>query len=62
MGGKQVNYSFKTQMVEFHFDNEEVDILEIHKKLAEAGFQTLAAKPSDHAYKMLPACAQYERK
>jgi copper chaperone CopZ len=61
MGGKHINYSFKTQMVEFEFDNEETDIQDIHKKIAEAGFKTLAAKPSDHAFKMLPVCAQYNR-
>lgn len=61
MGGKGVQYSFKTQMVEFNFDNEEVNIMDIHKKIAEAGFKTLAAKPTTHAFKMLPACAQYNR-
>jgi len=61
MGGKGVQYSFKTQMVEFNFDNEEVDIMDIHQKIADAGFQTLAAKPTMHAFKMLPECAQYNR-
>lgn len=44
------------------FDSTQIALLEIHKKIAESGYDTNLEKGLDEVYQELPECCKYTRK
>lgn len=51
-----------SKMITVIYDTIQYSLIDIHKKIATAGYDTELEKGSDSAYKTLPQCCQYERR
>lgn len=59
---KSADWNVETKMITVVYDPHSIGIDDIHKIIADAGYDTEKVKASDVAYKKLPGCCQYERK
>ncbi len=61
-GVSNAEWSQEDQMLELTYDPDQVDLAEVHKKIAEAGHDTEKYMADDEVYESLPACCHYDRK
>ena len=58
----KADWNVESKMISVEYDPHMISVDEIHKIIADAGYDTDKVKASDAAYKKLPSCCQYERK
>ena len=51
-----------SKMMTVTFDSTQIELLEIHKKIAESGYDTDLENGLDEVYQDLPECCKYTRK
>ena len=56
---KKADWNVESKMVTIEYDPHMISVDEIHKIIADAGYDTEKVKASDSAYKKLPGCCQY---
>lgn len=61
-GVSEAEWSEETKMIHVSFNSEKVKLREIHKTIAEAGYDTELEKADDEVYNQLPECCHYERR
>ena len=60
-GIEEAIWDQETKMIEVTFDENQITLDEIKKKVAEVGYDTEDFKASEKVYNSLPMCCQYER-
>ncbi len=55
------DWNRQTNILSIEYDAENVNLDDVHKKIAEAGHDTDKVRAEDEVYKELPACCHYER-
>jgi Cu(I)/Ag(I) efflux system membrane fusion protein len=60
-GVNEADWSQETKMIHVSFNSEKVNLAEIHKTIAKAGYDTELEKADDEVYNNLPGCCQYTR-
>jgi Heavy-metal-associated domain. len=60
-GASKANWNDKTKMLSVFYEASKVNVMDIHQKIAAAGYDTDKAKATDKTYKALPSCCQYAR-
>ena len=58
---KKADWNVESKMITVEYDPHMISVDEIHKIIADAGYDTEKVKASDAAYNKLPGCCQYER-
>jgi copper chaperone CopZ len=61
-GVKMANWDIPSNQLMLIYDAQKLDILEVHKAIAQAGHDTEKATANDEIYANLPLCCLYERK
>lgn len=61
-GVKSAEWNIDTKVATVTFDSTKITIGQIHKLIADAGYDTETEKGSDKAYGDLAPCCQYKRK
>ncbi|RME97680.1 MAG: copper chaperone [Bacteroidetes bacterium] len=60
-GVKTANWDVDSKVITLSFDAEVATVLQIHQKIAAAGYDTENIRAEDAAYQALHTCCQYER-
>ncbi len=60
-GVNVANWNQETKMTHISFNPDKVKLSEIHKAIAQAGYDTELEKASDEVYNNLPGCCKYDR-
>ena len=60
-GINKADWSQETNVIHVSFNADKVQLAEIHKAIAKAGYDTELEKANDDVYKGLPGCCQYTR-
>ena len=60
-GVNTADWNRETMMLTIEYDTNEVNLDDVHKKIAEAGHDTDMVRAKDEVYQALPACCHYER-
>ena len=60
-GVTSADWNRQTQMLTIDYDADNVDLDDVHIKIAEAGHDTDKVRAKDDVYNALPACCHYER-
>jgi len=60
-GVKEADWSQETKMIHVSFNSDKVKLSEIHKAIANAGYDTEKEKADDEVYNSLLGCCQYTR-
>ncbi len=58
---QKATWDVKTKMLTVLYDPHMISVDNIHKIVADAGYDTETVKATDSAYKKLPECCQYKR-
>ncbi|MGM0531886.1 MAG: heavy-metal-associated domain-containing protein [Bacteroidota bacterium] len=58
-GVKKASWDQESKKLTLGFPNDEVDVKNVHKAIAQAGHDTEKVKASDEDYASLPACCKY---
>ena len=58
----EANWNKTTKIITVSFDSTQTTIVLIHKKIAEAGYDTSETTADDNVYATLKKCCRYERK
>ena len=59
-GVKKAEWDKETEMITVIYNPEKVELLDIHKAIAELGHSTDKVKAEKSAYNKLPLCCQYD--
>ncbi|WP_282039280.1 efflux RND transporter periplasmic adaptor subunit [Saccharicrinis aurantiacus] len=60
-GVNEADWSQETKMIHVSFNSDKVKLVEIHKAIAKAGYDTELEKADDEVYNNLHGCCQYTR-
>jgi len=60
-GVNEADWSQETKMIHVSFNSDKVQLGEIHKAIAKAGYDTELERADDEVYNGLPGCCQYTR-
>lgn len=60
-GIEKADWNKETKMIEVTFNDKEISLGEIKKKIASVGYDTNEYRASEKTYNSLPGCCQYER-
>lgn len=60
-GIKEAEWSQETKMIHISFNSDKVQLKDIHKTIAKAGYDTELEKANDTVYNGLPECCKYTR-
>ena len=60
-GVKSATWNANSQEITVKYNDEKTDLMAIHKKIAEAGYDTELVRADDAVYKELHSCCQYDR-
>ena len=60
-GIEKADWNKVTKMMEVTFNEIEISLSEIKKKIASVGYDTDIYRATEKAYSKLPACCQYDR-
>lgn len=61
-GVESANWNVDKKLINVKFDANKINLDQIQKNIALAGYDNVKYKGDDKAYKKLHACCQYERK
>lgn len=61
-GIKSAKWNQATKMMTVTFHSDKISLEQIHKLIAEVGYDTELEKGNDKAYADLPGCCHYERR
>ena len=61
-GVERANWDVDKKLINVKFDANKINLDQIQKNIALAGYDNVKYKGDDKAYKKLHACCQYERK
>jgi hypothetical protein len=59
-GVKKAEWDKETEMLTVIYNPDKVELMDIHKAIAELGHSTDKIKAEEKAYNKLPMCCQYE--
>ena len=59
-GVKKAEWDKETGMITVTYNPEKVELIDIHKAIAELGHSTDKVKAKESTYKKLPLCCQYD--
>jgi cation transport ATPase len=59
-GVKKAEWDKETEMLTVIYNPDKVELLDIHKAIAELGHSTEKVKAEETAYNKLPMCCQYD--
>ncbi len=59
-GVKKAEWDKETELLTVIYDPDKVELMDIHKAIAELGHSTDKVKAEEKAYNKLPACCQYD--
>jgi len=59
-GVKKAEWDKETEMLTVIYNPDKVELMDIHKAIAELGHSTDKVKAEEKAYNKLPACCQYD--
>ena len=59
-GVKKAEWDKETEMLTVIYNPDKVELIDIHKAIAELGHSTDKVKAEESAYNKLPACCQYD--
>ena len=59
-GVKKAEWDKETGMITVTYNPEKVELIDIHKAIAELGHSTDKVKAKETTYKKLPLCCQYD--
>ena len=59
-GVKKAEWDKETGMITVTYNPDKVELIDIHKAIAELGHSTDKVKAKESAYKKLPLCCQYD--
>ncbi len=60
-GVNEADWSQETKMINVSFNSDKIQLGEIHKAIAKAGYDTELESAGDDAYNGLPECCKYTR-
>lgn len=60
-GVKSAEWDGSTEMLTIMYNEKKTDLMEVHKKIAAAGYDTELVQATDDAYNHLHGCCHYER-
>ena len=58
---KKADWNVESKMISVEYDPHMISVDEIHKIIANSGYDTEKVKAPDSAYKKLPGCCQYRK-
>lgn len=61
-GINKAEWNTKTKMMEVDYDTTQINLEQIHEKIAAVGYDTELKTGSDEAYNSLHSCCKYKRK
>ena len=61
-GISKADWNVDSKMITVCFDSTKINLDQIQKHIADAGYDNVSYKGNDKAYSELPDCCQYERK
>ena len=59
-GVKKAEWDKETEMITVIYNPDKVELIDIHKAIAELGHNTDKVKAEETAYNKLPTCCQYD--
>ncbi|HMY85374.1 MAG: cation transporter [Saprospiraceae bacterium] len=60
-GVKAANWDGITEMITITYNEQKTDLMEVHKKIAAAGYDTELVQATDESYNSLHGCCHYDR-